>query len=181
MSILSGYKKIKDRVLTSTGYQLLSRWTSSNTVEFDDGETAETKVGAISGITDSLTATSSNIALSSAGGNNLQTQIDEVNSNLSTTNGTLSTSYSDNPISYVYNGFMGMIHINSLKNIEKGSWITIGSLPKSVRPSGQRVIDLTCPAGAYVRIRLQSTGNIEVYNYTDNDTKNIIGTFTFMK
>ena len=36
----------------------------------------------ISGITDSLTATSSNIALSAAGGNNLQRQIDTLNSNL---------------------------------------------------------------------------------------------------
>ena len=36
----------------------------------------------ISGITDSLTATSSNIALSAAGGNNLQGQIDTLNSNL---------------------------------------------------------------------------------------------------
>lgn len=50
MSILSGYKKVKDRILTSSGYQLLSRWTSSNTVDFDDGKTAQTKVGAINGI-----------------------------------------------------------------------------------------------------------------------------------
>lgn len=43
MSILSGYKKVKDRVLTSNGYKLLSRWTSSNTVECDDGQTVEEK------------------------------------------------------------------------------------------------------------------------------------------
>ena len=36
----------------------------------------------ISGITDSLTATSSNIALSAAGGNNLQGQIDALNRNI---------------------------------------------------------------------------------------------------
>ena len=42
----------------------------------------ENNVGDISGITDSLTATSSNIALSAAGGNNLQGQIDTLNSNL---------------------------------------------------------------------------------------------------
>ena len=36
----------------------------------------------ISGITDSLTATSSNIALSAAGGNNLQRQIDTLNINI---------------------------------------------------------------------------------------------------
>ena len=42
----------------------------------------ENNVGDISGITDSLTATSSNIALSAAGGNNLQGQIDTLNNNL---------------------------------------------------------------------------------------------------
>ena len=42
----------------------------------------ESNVGDISGITDSLTATSSNIALSAAGGNNLQGQIDTLNSSL---------------------------------------------------------------------------------------------------
>ena len=42
----------------------------------------ENNVGDINGITDSLTATSSNIALSAAGGNNLQGQIDALNSSL---------------------------------------------------------------------------------------------------
>ena len=46
----------------------------------------ESNVGDISGITDSLTATSSNIALSAAGGNNLQGQIDTLNSNLNKQN-----------------------------------------------------------------------------------------------
>lgn len=50
MAILSGYSKVKDRILTSSGYKLLSRWTSSNTVDFDDGKTAQTKLGAINGI-----------------------------------------------------------------------------------------------------------------------------------
>ena len=46
----------------------------------------ENNVGDISGITDSLTATSSNIALSAVGGNNLQRQIDTLNSNLNKQN-----------------------------------------------------------------------------------------------
>lgn len=50
MSILTGFKKVKDYILTSSGYQLLSRWTSSQTVEFDDGKTAQTKLGEINGI-----------------------------------------------------------------------------------------------------------------------------------
>lgn len=55
----------------------------STDITFADDNNAETKVGSINGITDSLTATSSNVALSAAGGNNLQTQIDETNSSLS--------------------------------------------------------------------------------------------------
>ena len=50
MSILTGFKKVKNYILTSSGYQLLSRWTSSQTVEFDDGETAQAKLGEINGI-----------------------------------------------------------------------------------------------------------------------------------
>ena len=82
MSILSGFFKTKKYRKTDTGYQLQSERTSASTVEMADGNTAETNLGAIQGITDSLTATSSNIALSAKAGNNLQGQIDTVNSNL---------------------------------------------------------------------------------------------------
>lgn len=64
MSIQSGYKKVKDYILESSGYKLLSRWTSSNTVEFDDGTTAQDKVGAVKGITASTTATDAGYAAS---------------------------------------------------------------------------------------------------------------------
>ena len=82
MSILSGYGKFKRYVLTDSGYQLCSQWTSSNTVHFDDGNTAQTKVGAINGITDSLTATNSNIALSAKAGKSLQDQVTSLNTGL---------------------------------------------------------------------------------------------------
>ena len=82
MSVLSGYGKYKRYVLTSTGYKLCSQWTNSNTVHFDDGKTAQTKLGAINGITDSLTATSSNVALSAKAGKNLQEQVTELNTGL---------------------------------------------------------------------------------------------------
>lgn len=82
MSILSGYKKFKRYVLTDNGYQLCSQWTSSNTIHFDDGNTAQTKVGAINGISDSLTATNSNIALSVNAGKTLQDQITKLNTDL---------------------------------------------------------------------------------------------------
>lgn len=45
-------------------WQRISFWTKASDVEFDDGSTAETKMGAINGITDSLASTSSNIAAS---------------------------------------------------------------------------------------------------------------------
>ena len=82
MSVLSGYSKYKRYILTSSGYKLCSHWTSSNTVHFDDGKTAQTKVGAINGITDSLTSTSSNVALSSKAGKSLQDQVTQLNTGL---------------------------------------------------------------------------------------------------
>lgn len=57
-------------------WQKISFWTKSSDVEFNDGKNAETKVGAIDGITDSLVSTSSNIAASAKAvstiNNNLQ-------------------------------------------------------------------------------------------------------------
>lgn len=85
MSILSGYGKFKRYILTDSGYKLCSQWTSSNTVHFDDGNTAQSKVGAINGITDSLTSTNSNIALSAAAGKNLQAQVTQLNTGLGKT------------------------------------------------------------------------------------------------
>ncbi len=82
MSVLSGYSKYKRYILTSSGYKLCSHWTSSNTVHFDDGKTAQTKVGAINGITDSLTSTSSNVALSSKAGKSLQDQVTQLNTGI---------------------------------------------------------------------------------------------------
>ena len=68
----------KYRILTDVAqkvWQRVSFWTKSSDVEFDDGKTAETKVGAISGITDSLVSTSSNIAASAKA-------VSELNGNL---------------------------------------------------------------------------------------------------
>ena len=69
MSILSGFKRFKDYIKTDSGYVLSSRWTKSDAVVMGDGSddtnTLESNLGAIKGITDSLTADSSNIAASS--------------------------------------------------------------------------------------------------------------------
>lgn len=57
MSIASGFTKMKNYILTSSGYKLLSRWTSSQTVHMGDGtddtDTVEYRFGAIKGITTS--------------------------------------------------------------------------------------------------------------------------------
>lgn len=82
MSIVNGFTKVKDRILTTSGFKLLSRWTSSQTVEFDDGKTAQDKLGSIDGITDSLTSDSASLALSAKSGKSLQDQITTLNSNL---------------------------------------------------------------------------------------------------
>lgn len=69
MSILSGYMKVKDRILTSNGYKLISRWTSSNTVECDDGKTVQEKIGDINGVVTSysdITTTTDNSYIPSA-------------------------------------------------------------------------------------------------------------------
>lgn len=80
------FTKYKRYIKLNDGtYQLISHWTSSNTVHFEDGNTAQSKLGAINGITDSLTSDSSNVALSAVGGKNLQTQISELNSILNKT------------------------------------------------------------------------------------------------
>ena len=47
MSILSEFKKIKRYVKESSGYKLLSQWTSSQTVEMDDGTTLQHKMKSV--------------------------------------------------------------------------------------------------------------------------------------
>ena len=85
MSVLDGYNKYKRYIKTNDGYKLCSQWTSSNTVQMDDGNTLQTNLGAINGITDSLTATSSNIAASAAAVKTLNDNLATLNSNLNTT------------------------------------------------------------------------------------------------
>ena len=71
----------KYRILTDVAqkiWQRVSFWTKSSDVEFNDGKTAETKVGAIDGITDSLVSTSSNIAASAKAVSELNGNIDKL-------------------------------------------------------------------------------------------------------
>lgn len=63
-------------------WKRMSFYTQAEDTAFADGLDAETKVGAINGITSSLASTSENYALSASAGRNLKSQIDNVNSNL---------------------------------------------------------------------------------------------------
>lgn len=56
-------------------WQRISFWTKASDVEFDDAKTAEIKVGAIDGITDSLASTSSRIAASAKSVNQLSNNL----------------------------------------------------------------------------------------------------------
>ena len=89
-SIVTGKKY---RILVDAAQKLWQRvsfWTKSTDVEFNDGKTAETKVGSINGITSSLTSSDGNIALSAAAGrtlnSNLTNNINALNTQLATIN-----------------------------------------------------------------------------------------------
>ena len=56
-------------------WQRISFWTKASDVEFNDAKTAELKVGAIDGITDSLASTSSRIAASAKSVNQLSNDL----------------------------------------------------------------------------------------------------------
>ena len=71
----------KYRVLADKATKLWNRysfWNKASDTEFDDGKDAQTKLGAIDGITDSLTATSSNIAASAKAVSTLNSNLGKV-------------------------------------------------------------------------------------------------------
>jgi hypothetical protein len=75
----------KFRILTDATnkiYDRISFWTKASDVEFNDGGTAESKLGSISGVTDSLTSTSSSIAASAAAVKGLNDKITELSTSL---------------------------------------------------------------------------------------------------
>ena len=67
------FRKLIDE--TNKLWQRISFWTKASDVEFDNGMTAEIKMGAIDGITDSLASTSSRIAASAKSVNTLSNNL----------------------------------------------------------------------------------------------------------
>ena len=74
------FRKLIDEV--NKIWQRISFWTKAVDVEFNDGKTAETKIGAINGVTDSLTSTASNVAASAKAVKTLNDKITQIKSNL---------------------------------------------------------------------------------------------------
>lgn len=95
-------------------WQRISFWHKASDCEFDDGSTAQTKVGAIKGITTSTSVTETGYAADMTTVKGLQTQIDELNSNLS------------NKINCVSDTFMdttgGTITVNKPSNFKSSEW-----------------------------------------------------------
>ena len=114
-------------------------------------------------------------------GTNVSMELNKINNSLNVKSGSITTDYSDVPISYSYNSFMSMIYINGLKNVPKDVTTIICTLPEGARPSGDRIIDMTNSSGAFVRLTIQSSGNVIVYNYTNVNPGNISQSFTYMK
>ena len=73
---------------TSKLWHKISFWSKASDTEFNDGKNAETKLGAINGITDSLNSTSSNVAASAKA-------VSSLNSNLTANGSQLYMDYHD--------------------------------------------------------------------------------------
>ena len=131
MSILSGIKKVIPYFKNADGnYEQLSYKTSSQTVDFDDGKTAETKLGAINGITKSLNSTSDSVAISASAGKSLQDQITTLNSNIASKLdlGNFKVEYISN-VSDCNNMFRGIFTTNTAANRPSNNWCAILSMP----------------------------------------------------
>ena len=132
----------------------------------------ENNVGDISGITDSLTATSSNIALSAAGGNNLQGQIDTLNSNL------VEYSFSDwisagQGVIYRYNKqLLEVIVENGTQNF--GQWYKLANLP--IKPSKiSHTLGWNYAGDVVVGITITTNGDVNVRTLGGNTTIGVTG------
>ena len=126
----------------------------------------------ISGITDSLTATSSNIALSAAGGNNLQGQIDTLNSNLSE-HSFSDWIYTEQGVSYRYNKqLLEVVIENGTQSF--GQWFTLINLP--IKPSKiSHTLGWNYAGDVVVGITIATNGDVNVRTLGGNTTIGVTG------
>lgn len=104
-----------------------------------------------------------------------------VSNDLSTKSGTITTNYSDKPITYLYNSSAVTLCFDTLKNITKGAYTTIATLPPDLLPSGNRIFTLSSPSGSFVRIIIAKEGDVKAFNYNDITIGNIVQCITYLK
>lgn len=79
--------------VTSRLWHVISFWTKAQDVEFNDGTNAQSKLGNIAGISDSLTSTASNVAASAKAvkvlNDKIVNQIDNLNGQIASKNNTI--------------------------------------------------------------------------------------------
>ena len=92
------YRRLKDA--TNKIWQRISFWTKASDVEFDNGTTLEASLGNIQGITDSVSSTSSNIAASAKAVQTINSNLQDLNTSLTSTVGNIN----------VYVGDDGLLH-----------------------------------------------------------------------
>lgn len=74
------FRKLVDEA--NRKWQRISFWTKATDVEFQDGKTAEQKLGAINGITSDLNSADSTLAASASSVKTLNTTISNISTNL---------------------------------------------------------------------------------------------------
>lgn len=132
MSIASGFTKMKNYILTSSGYKLLSRWTSSQTVHMGDGtddtDTVEYRFGAIKGITTSTNVSETGYAADAK-------TVSEINQSLTKLNNKGLKTLNSNYASYYYkNGNTVYIVADFANKTVPQNGVTLGTLPIGYRP-----------------------------------------------
>ncbi len=116
-------------------WQRISFWTKANDVEFDDGMNAETKVGAISGITDSLARTSSHIAASAKAVHTLNNNFSSI-----TTPGSISA--------FAYSDLAGVYHDTNLNDLKTPGFYSVGNSQFAASEKNMHSVD-TVPTSAF--------------------------------
>lgn len=141
-------------------WQRISIWSKASDVEFDDGKNAETKIGAINGVTDSLTSTSSNIAASAKAVKELNDKVTQLSSNLTATKlwlGTIVTSSGSQNTYTDYSSPVPFFMPIYCDTTNRGTSSIAGSI--TINSSG--VINYNLPFQHY--IRSGSTGSLNVW------------------
>jgi len=143
MSVISGYDKYKRyQKVSDDSYKLISHWTSSNTVHFDDGSTAEEKVEEIN---TSINETK----------NEVNTSINEVDTRITNTIDELSSN-----VAYIENGNEEVANI--------GTVLTTKSIVDNVNSSSKEMV-LSAKQGKVLNERISNI--IAHNNETDGNTE----------